>query len=74
MKKKNIGFILFGVAGVEIISALTLMFVFPQLYERLGITTHYTNIIFRIVSITSLITVVILIVVGIILLIIFRNE
>ena len=37
MKKKNIGFILFGVAGGELISILALLFIFPAIYERIGI-------------------------------------
>ncbi len=72
MKKKNIGFILFGVAGGELISILALLFIFPEIYERIGIPL--TPIMDMILLIISLITFFILIIVGVIFLIKFRNQ
>ncbi len=72
MKKKNIGFILFGVAGVELIYSLAALFIFPGIYERMGIPL--TPIMDRLLLIISLISFFILIIVGVILLIKFRNE
>ena len=72
MKKKNIGFILFGVAGGELISILALLFIFPAIYERIGIPL--TPTMDMILLIISLVTFFILIIVGVILLIKFRNQ
>ena len=72
MKKKNIGFILFGVAAVDLISSLAVFFIFHVVYERMGVPQ--TPIIDRILLIISLVSFFILIIVGVILLIKFRNE
>ena len=72
MKKKNISFILFGAAGGELVSILALLFIFPEIYERIGIPL--TPIMDSILLIISLIAFFILIIVGVILLIKFRNQ
>ncbi|MFX1365283.1 MAG: hypothetical protein ACFFCE_17025 [Promethearchaeota archaeon] len=74
MKKKNIGFILLGVAGADLIYGLVSLFIFPQIYERIGIPTNQIKIIQRISLIISLVSILALVIVGIILLIKFRNE
>lgn len=72
MKKKNIGFILFGVAAADLISSLVVFFIFPAMFERMGLPqTPVMNISILIVSLVSF---VILIIGGIILLIKFRHE
>ncbi|NVM34099.1 MAG: hypothetical protein HWN81_00790 [Candidatus Lokiarchaeota archaeon] len=73
MKKKNIGFILFGIAGLEIITGLISFFVFLWINERLGLPISRLTIIFRI-TLTFSITISIPIIVGLILVIKFRNE
>jgi len=74
MKKKNIGFILFGVAGIDLISSLVMMFIFPRIYENIGFPTNQIRIILTTVLISSLVSILALVIVGIILLIKFRNE
>ena len=73
MKKKNIGFILFGLAGSEIITGLITLFVFLWINERLGIPISQLEIISGIILIFS-ITISIPIIVGLILVIKYHNE
>ncbi|MCK4380954.1 MAG: hypothetical protein KAW51_07410 [Candidatus Lokiarchaeota archaeon] len=73
MKKKNIGFILFGLAGSEIITGLITLFVFLWINERLGIPISRLEIISGIILIFS-ITISIPIIVGLILVIKYHNE
>ena len=73
MKKKNIGFILFGLAGSEIITGLISLFVFLWINERLGIPISRLEIISGIILIFS-ITISIPIIVGLILVIKYHNE
>jgi len=58
-KKKNIGFIIFGVASAKLISSLAMLFIFPAIYERMGIPL--TPIMYIIILIISLISASILI-------------
>lgn len=74
MKKKNIGFILFGVAGVNLISAIIFIIVFPALYKDLKLPLDLQEIIFRVTLIFDIISMSILIIIGLILIIKFRND
>jgi len=74
MKKKNIGFILFGVAGGELVSMLASLIVAPQLFERVGMPERLIKgaiISYLVIGITIS---VILVCVGLILIIKFREE
>ena len=46
MKKKNIGFILFGAAGGELLSVFISLSIFPRLYEQIGIPTSASTPMF----------------------------
>ncbi|MFX0145576.1 MAG: hypothetical protein ACFE9C_16040, partial [Candidatus Hodarchaeota archaeon] len=74
MKKRNIGFILFGVAGANLITLAISIIIFPVLYERLGMPITAARIGISTIFITSLVTISILVVVGIIVLIKFWNR
>lgn len=72
MKKKNISFILWGIAAVNLLSIVVNTFIFPEIYENLGVPQ--TPVMDRIIFIVSVVTFCVLIIVGIILRIVFRNE
>jgi len=74
MKKKNIGYILLGLAGEELIGAFITFFVILRMYAGLGIPTYQLEIIYRIALIFSIISISILVIIGLILVIKFRNE
>ncbi|MFX1570918.1 MAG: hypothetical protein ACFFCV_21470 [Promethearchaeota archaeon] len=73
MKKRNIGFILFGIAGGELISLFISIFIFPNLYERIGMPIYATRMVLGSIYIISIVTIIILVCVGVILLIKFRG-
>jgi len=74
MKKKNIGFILFGVAGVELVSMLISLVVFPRLYERMDMPTKLIKVVLTNILVVSIVVSVILVCVGLVLIIKFREE
>lgn len=74
MKKKNIGFILFGVAGIELVSMLISLVVFPRLYERMDMPARVIKMAMISIVVISIIVSVVLICVGVILIIKFREE
>lgn len=74
MKKKNIGFILFGSAGMELIGAFIAFFVILPMYENLEIPTYQLEIIYIIALIFGITSISILVIIGLILVIKFRNE
>jgi len=74
MKKKNVGFILFGVAGMELLSILYLLTVIPYYHKRADISTKVTRITIGAGLITSIIVSIVLVCVGVILLIKYREE
>lgn len=74
MKKKNIGFILFGVAGGELVSMLISLIVFPHLYEQMGMPTKLIKVAITSILVISIVASVILVCVGLILIIKFRGE
>ena len=74
MKKKNIGFILFGSAGMELISAFIAFFVIIPMYETLEIPTYQLEIIYIIALIFGITSISILVIIGLILVIKYRNE
>ncbi len=74
MKKKNIGFILFGVAGGELVSMLISLVVFPRLYEQMDMPTKLIKVVMTNILVVSIVASVILVCVGVILLIKFREE
>jgi len=74
MKKKNIGFILFGVAGGELVSMLISLVVFPRLYEQMDMPTKLIKVVMTNILVVSIVASVILVTVGVILLIKFREE
>ena len=74
MKKKNIGFILFGVAGIELVSMLISLVVFPRLYEQMDMPKKLIKVVMTNILVISIVVSVILVCVGVILLIKFREE
>ncbi|MFX0042357.1 MAG: hypothetical protein ACFE8L_05560 [Candidatus Hodarchaeota archaeon] len=74
MKKKNIGFILFGVAGIELVSMLISLVAFPRLYEQMEMPTRAIKAAITSIVVISVVATVILVSVGVILLIKFREE
>ncbi|MHA2281846.1 MAG: hypothetical protein ACXAC5_13465 [Promethearchaeota archaeon] len=77
MKKKNIAFILFAVAGVNLLTLLFLPLIFTslfELYETIGISSTLPTLLPIMIALTSIIPIVVLVVVGIIIYIKFRNE
>lgn len=74
MKKKNIGFILFGVAGINLISLPIFLFVYGQLFERGAIPATLRNILFLAMTISSLTAAFVMILVGIIVYFKFRRD
>ncbi len=74
MKKKNIGFILFGVAGVELVSMLISLVVFPRLYEQMDMPKKLIKVVITNILVISIVVSAILVCVGVILLIKFREE
>jgi hypothetical protein len=74
MKKRNIGFILFGMAGVNLITLPLLLVVFPRLYSQLGMPSTAIRIAMASILISSLVAMTALICAGIIVLIKFWNR
>jgi len=74
MRKRNIAFILFGVAAMNIITLPIILFAYRPLYERLGMPLYAMNIAFRSITITTLIIGSILFCAGIIVFFKFRKE
>lgn len=74
MKKKNVGFILFGVAGGELVAMLISLIVFPHLYEQMDMPTKLIKVVMTYILVISIVASVILVCVGLILLIKFRKE
>jgi hypothetical protein len=74
MKKRNIGFILFGVAGGNLVTVAVYLVVFPVLYARLGMPLTAVRVGIATMLITSLITISVLVCAGIIVLIKFWNK
>ena len=74
MKKKNIGFILFGVAGGELVSMLISLVVFPRLYEQMDMPKKLIKVVMTNILVVSIVASVILVCVGLILIIKFRED
>lgn len=74
MKKKNIAFILFGLAASNLIAIPITMIVFPRLWERLGMPDTASRIGIATSVGVGLTVAFALIVAGIIVYIKFRNE
>lgn len=74
MKKRNVGFILFGVAGANLISNTLIFFINSWRYESMGGLPSQLRIIYDLAYKISLIPVVILVCAGVIVLIKFRKE
>ena len=74
MKKKNIAFILFGVAGINMLTLPIILLIYGPLYERVGIISNLKDIIFAAISITTLTIGSIIILAGVIVYIKFRKE
>ncbi|MCK4371193.1 MAG: hypothetical protein KAV01_07655 [Candidatus Lokiarchaeota archaeon] len=74
MKKKNIGFILFGAAGGELLSIFAYLFMFPRLYEQTGVPTSVLRIVIISLLTVSIVVSIVLVCAGVIVLIKFRKE
>jgi len=74
MKKKNVGFILFGVAGGELVTMLISLIIYPHLYEQMDMPTRLSKVAITSIVVTGIVASVILVCVGLILLIKFREE
>jgi len=74
MKKRNVGFILFGVAGANLISSTLIFFINSWRYESMGGLPSQLRIILELVYKISVIPAIILVCAGVIVLIKFRKE
>ena len=74
MKKKNVGFILFGLAGMELLSILYLLTVIPYFFEQRDIPAKVRKISITAGLVTSIVVSIILVCVGLILIIKYREE
>ncbi|MFX0002860.1 MAG: hypothetical protein ACFFAA_02655 [Promethearchaeota archaeon] len=74
MKKKYVGFILFGLAGVNFITLAITLVIFPPLWERLGMPLEARRIGIATVLVITLTIIAIMVCAGIIVIIKFRKE
>jgi hypothetical protein len=74
MKKRNIGFILFGVAGANFITLAITIAIIPSLWESMGMPLAARRIGVATVLVITLTVIAIMICAGIIVLIKFRKE
>ncbi len=74
MKKRNIGFILFGVAGANLITLAISLVIFPTLYEQLGMPVTAARIGIATMFVSSIAIISVLVCAGIIVLIKFWNR
>lgn len=74
MKKKNIGFILFGAAGGELLSIFASLFMLPRLYEQTGMPASVSRIAIISILTVSIVVSIVLACAGVIVLIKFRKE
>jgi hypothetical protein len=74
MKKRNIGFILFGVAGVNLITLPLSLIIFPRLYALQGMPLAAIRIAIATILIVGLIAASVLVCAGIIVIIKFWNK
>ena len=73
MKKKNIGYILFGQVGMQLIGSFIVFFIILPMYESLEIPTYQLEIIYILLLIFDIVSISIIII-GLILVIKFCNE
>jgi hypothetical protein len=74
MKKKNIAFILWGVAASNFISIPVTLVLMPRLYERMGMPTTAARIGITTLVVVGLIVIIGLFCAGLIVYLKFRNE
>ena len=74
MKKKNIAFILFAVAGMNLVTLPILLFIYNIYYNRVGITSNLKNIVLGTITVTTLTVGFVMILAGIIVYIKFRKA
>lgn len=74
MRKRNIAFILFAVAGVNIITLPILLFIYRPLFAELGLSSTFVNTVMMSITIAGLIPAIALIIAGIIVFIKFRKT
>ncbi|MCK4687539.1 MAG: hypothetical protein KAT66_05370 [Candidatus Lokiarchaeota archaeon] len=65
---------MFGVAGGELVSMLISLVVFPRLYEQMDMPKKLIKVVMINILVVSIVASVILVCVGVILLIKFREE
>ncbi|NHJ19685.1 MAG: hypothetical protein EAX91_01990 [Candidatus Lokiarchaeota archaeon] len=74
MRKRNIAFILFAVAGVNLLTLPILILIYTPLFAQLGLPSTVVNRVMMTVAISGVIPAIALIIAGIIVLIKFRNT
>ncbi|MFX0030450.1 MAG: hypothetical protein ACFE8B_14655 [Candidatus Hermodarchaeota archaeon] len=74
MKKKNIAFILFGVAAINLLSIPISLMIFPTLYERMDMPSSAIRMGITSILTSSIIAITALFIAGLIVYIKFRNE
>ncbi len=74
MRKRNIGFILFAVAGVDVILAIISQTVIPPFFRMTGVPENQVRITISILFISNIIVAIALICAGVIVLIKFRKQ
>jgi len=74
MRKRNIGFILFAVAGANLILAIISQTILDPFFRMAGVPPNQARITISILLISNIIAVIALICAGVIVLIKFRKE
>lgn len=73
MKKRSIGFILFAIAGVNLITLPIALIIYPPYYERIGMPAEVSRMALNLIFVSTIIVVSILVCAGIIVIIKFRK-
>ncbi|MFX0136327.1 MAG: hypothetical protein ACFFDN_21985 [Candidatus Hodarchaeota archaeon] len=74
MRKRNIGFILFAVAGVDVILAIISLTILAPFYRMTGVPENQARITISILFISNIIVAIALFCAGVIVLIKFRKQ
>jgi len=67
--KKFVGYILLGVAVVQIFTSLITVFIYPQIYERRGLPESFIRIFITSTLVISIVVTIVLVCAGVIILI-----
>ena len=74
MRKRNIGFILFAIAGVDVILAIISQTLLAPFFRMTGVPENQARITISILFISNIIAAIVLICAGVIVLLKFRKQ